>query len=125
MGPRFLPLESGLPSANSPARRSRNPSCIDGRSLVPQILRTPGIPRAWTHNDLGRRHGGETPFDGNSRHFRDSGKLIDARALPLEKEAAPDDPAAIAARQRLAPLFKKLRPDEPRPAEPFGAPALR
>lgn len=93
---------------------------IDGRSLAPQIHGKPGIARAWTHNALGRRHGGETLFDGKFRLFRDCGKLVDARALPLEKPADPEDPEALAARKRLAPLFEKLQPGGPRPAEPFG-----
>jgi arylsulfatase A-like enzyme len=92
---------------------------IDGRSLAARIHGKPGIPRAWTHNALGRKNGGETLFDGKFRLFRDTGRMIDARALPLERPADPEDAEAIASRKRLMPLFETLRPGGPRPAEPF------
>jgi arylsulfatase A-like enzyme len=92
---------------------------IDGRSLVPQIHGKGGIPRPWTHNALSRKLGGETLFDGSFRLFRDNGKLIDARALPHEKEADSSDPAAAAAKATLQAVFKIIRPDGPRPPVPF------
>ncbi len=81
---------------------------IDGRSLAPQIHGKPGIHRPWTHNALGKKHGGETLFDGKFRLFRDSGKLIDARSLPLEKPADANDPEAVAAKATLEAAFGKL-----------------
>ncbi|MFM7180154.1 MAG: sulfatase-like hydrolase/transferase [Verrucomicrobiales bacterium] len=92
---------------------------IDGRSLVPQIHGKPGIPRVWTHNALGKRHGGETLFDGNFRLFRDDGKLIDGRSLPLEKPAAENDPEAEKAKAALQAVFEKIQPSGPRPPLPF------
>ncbi len=92
---------------------------IDGRSLVPQINGKPGISRDWTHSALGKRHGGETLFDGQFRLFRNDGKLIDARALPLEKPADPNDPVAAAAKATLEAAFGKIQPDGPRPPMPF------
>jgi arylsulfatase A-like enzyme len=59
--------------------------------------------------------------DGKFRLFRNSGKLIDARALPLEKPADADDPDAIAAKVRLQAIFQKITPDGPRPPLPFPA----
>jgi arylsulfatase A-like enzyme len=93
---------------------------IDGRSLVPQIHGRPGIPRAWTHNALGKRHGGESLFDGKFRLFRDDGKLMDGRSLPLEKPATGNDPEAERAKEALQIVFEKLQPDGPRPPVPFG-----
>jgi arylsulfatase A-like enzyme len=91
----------------------------DGRSIAAQIHGKPGIPRLWVHNKLGQKHGGETLFDGRFRLFRSSGKLIDARALPLEKPADPSDPEARAAQLKLTAVFKKITPHGPRPPEPF------
>jgi arylsulfatase A-like enzyme len=91
----------------------------DGRSIAAQIHGKPGIPRQWVHNNLGQKHGGETLFDGKFRLFRSSGKLIDARALPLEKPADPSDPEARAAQLKLTAVFKKITPHGPRPPEPF------
>jgi arylsulfatase A-like enzyme len=96
---------------------------IDGRSLVPQLRGEPGIPRLWTHNALSAKFGGETLFDGRFRLFRDHDKLIDARALPVEKSADPQDPEAAAAKANLEAVFKTIRPDGPRPPVPFGSSA--
>jgi hypothetical protein len=68
---------------------------------------------------LSANHGGETLFDGKFRLFRKNGKLIDARALPLERPADLDDPEAKAAKTKLEGLFKKITPNGPRPPEPF------
>ncbi|MCU0779536.1 MAG: sulfatase-like hydrolase/transferase [Akkermansiaceae bacterium] len=97
------------------------PSSItqDGRSLVPHLHGKPGVPRAWVHHALAERLGGENLFDGEFRLFRKSGKLIDARALPLERPAAPDDSAATAAKARLQAVFDQIQPDGPRPPVPF------
>ncbi len=92
---------------------------VDGRSIAPQIHGRPGIHRPWTHNAFTPRYGGETLFDGNFRLFRASGKLIDARNLPEEKEADLEDPEAAAAKARLRAVFDKLTPDSPRPPVPF------
>jgi arylsulfatase A-like enzyme len=92
---------------------------IDGRSLVPQIEGKSGVTRPWTHHALSRKLGGETLFDGSFRLFRDNGKLIDARALPLEKAADPSDPQAAAAKATLQAVFNTIRPDGPRPPVPF------
>jgi len=86
---------------------------------VPQIHGKPGIPREWVHHALHPRKGGETLFDGSFRLFRDSGKLIDARDLPLEKPADPNDPEAAAAKSRMEAVFCKIQPDGPRPSVPF------
>ncbi len=90
---------------------------IDGRSLVAQFHGKPGIPRAWTHNALGKRHGGETLFDGKFRLFRNSGKLIDARALPLEKPADESDPEAAAAKAKLEAVFKTIQRETQTPPQ--------
>jgi arylsulfatase A-like enzyme len=92
---------------------------IDGRTIVAQIHGKPGIPRTWVHNALSANHGGETLFDGKFRLFRKNGKLIDARALPLERPADLDDPEAKAAKTKLEAIFKKITPNGPRPPEPF------
>jgi len=93
---------------------------IDGRSIAAQIHGKPGIPREWVHHALSARHGGETLFDGNSRLFRNNGKLIDARALPMENPADMKDPDAIAAKASLTAVFKEITIDGPRPPEPFS-----
>ena len=91
---------------------------------MPQIHGKPGIPREWVHqghHGPSSKEGGENLFDGKFRLFRNSGKLIDARALPLEKPADADDPDAIAAKVRLQAIFQKITPDGPRPPLPFPA----
>lgn len=93
---------------------------IDGRSLVAQFHGKPGIHRPWTHNALSKKHGGETLFDGKFRLFRDSGKLIDARDLPLDKPADENDPDTISSKAALQAVFEKIQPDGPRPPLPFG-----
>ena len=93
---------------------------IDGRSIVRQIHGKPGIPRDWVHHALSAKHGGEALFDGKFRLFRTSGKLIDARALPIEKPADPKDPEAIAAKKKLKVVFEKITPTGPRPPLPFS-----
>jgi arylsulfatase A-like enzyme len=113
----LFPTICGLSDTKIPATIT-----IDGRSLVPQIHGRPGIPRAWTHNALGKRHGGETLFDGKFRFFRDDGKLIDGRAMPLEKPAEKNDPEAERAKAALQAVFEKLQPDGSRPPVPFGEP---
>ncbi|MGB6223661.1 sulfatase-like hydrolase/transferase [Haloferula sp.] len=92
---------------------------IDGRSIVPQIHGKSGVPRPWTHNALSKKFGGETLFDGSFRLFRNNGKLIDARALPLEKTADPSDPEAAVAKAKLRAVFESISPDGPRPPVPF------
>jgi len=62
---------------------------------------------------------GESLFDGRFRVFRNSGKIIDARSLPAEQPADGNDPEAAAAKARLKAVFEKIRPDGPRPPEPF------
>lgn len=94
---------------------------VDGRSIVPQLHGRSGIPRAWVHHAIGR--GGENLFDGSWRLFRNSGKLIDARDLPAEPNAAKDAPEANAARIRLSAIFKKITKRGPRPPEPFARPS--
>ena len=94
---------------------------IDGRSIAAQIHGKPGIPRDWVHHALAKKRGGETLFDGKFRLFRNSGKLIDARELPIEKTADANDPEAIAAREKLKAVFQKITPDGPRPPLPFAA----
>jgi len=94
---------------------------IDGRSIVAQLHGRPGIRREWVHQTLAERLGGESLFDGKFRLSRQSGELIDARALPLEKPADLNDPEAAAAKARLTAVFEKIRPDGPRPPEPFPA----
>jgi arylsulfatase A-like enzyme len=92
---------------------------LDGRSLVPRLHGKPGIPRDWVHHALDKRKGGENLFDGQFRLFRQSERLIDARALPLEKPADPKDPEAEAAKTMLTAIFEKIQPDGPRPPVPF------
>ena len=96
------------------------PGPIDGRSIAAQIHGQPGIPRAWVHTTLGEKFGGETLFDGQFRLYRKSGKLLDARHLPLEKSADPNDPVAQAAKAKLEAVFEKITPTSPRPPVPFG-----
>ena len=62
---------------------------IDGRSLVPQLHNRPGSKREWVHHGYKKE---ENLFDGSWRLHRNSKKLIDARALPLEKPAVAGDP---------------------------------
>ncbi len=91
---------------------------IDGRSLAPQLRGKRGIPRQWVHHAYTQKAGGDNLFDGNFRLFRD-GRMIDARSLPMEKPADPDDPEAIAAKARLDALFQKIQRQGPRPPVPF------
>jgi arylsulfatase A-like enzyme len=92
---------------------------LDGRSLVPQLHGKPGIPRAWVHHALHEKQGGENLFDGQFRLFRQSEKMLDARALPSEKSADLSDPEAAAAKAKLEGVFGKIRPNGPRPPLPF------
>lgn len=99
------------------SRTELNPTlAIDGRSIVRQLRGLPGIPRPWVHH----AYRGENLFDGKFRLFREGGKMIDARMLPVEKPAAPDDPEARAARKQLMEVFKKIQPDGSRPPAPFA-----
>ena len=91
---------------------------IDGRSIAEQIHGKPGINREWVHHALDKKNGGENIFDGKFRLFR-SGKMLDARALPLEKPADLNDPATIAAKAKLEAVFEKITPDGTRPPLPF------
>lgn len=90
----------------------------DGRSIAAQIHGKPGIPRGWVHHALAPQHGGECLFDGKFRLFR-SGKMIDARKLPLETPADLSDPEAAAAKAKLEAVFEKIQANSPRPPEPF------
>jgi arylsulfatase A len=90
----------------------------DGRSIAPQLHGKPGIPREWVHHALDKRNGGETLFDGKFRLFR-SGKMIDARELPLEKPADLNDPETAAAKKKLESIFAAITPDGTRPPLPF------
>ncbi len=92
---------------------------IDGRSLVAQVHGKPGIRRPWVHHALATDLGGENLFDGRFRLFRHSGKMIDARELPLETPANLNDPEAAAIKAHLEAVFKEIRPDGPRPPECF------
>lgn len=103
--------------------RTPMPGPVDGRSIVAQIHGKKGIPRTWVHTTLGEKWGGETLFDGEFRLHRNSGKLIDARKLPLEKTADPDDPIARTAKAKLEAVFNTIRRDGPRPPHPFAAAA--
>lgn len=91
----------------------------DGRSIAAQIQGKPGIPRDWVHHALDKKHGGECLFDGKFRLFR-SGKMIDARALPLEKAADLKDPETVAAKEKLNAIFQKITRDGSRPPVPFA-----
>ncbi|MFK7851788.1 MAG: sulfatase-like hydrolase/transferase [Akkermansiaceae bacterium] len=94
-----------------------NPSHpIDGRSIAAQLHGNPGIPRLWVHH----AYKGEDLFDGKFRLSRKSGKLIDARDLPIEKPADLKDPEAQAAKKRLTEVFEKIQSTSPRPPEPFA-----
>lgn len=93
---------------------------IDGRSIAPQIHGKPGVPRFWTHNALGKRHGGETLFDGKFRVFRNDDKIIDVRSFPLEKTPDAKDPDALAAKTTLKQVFEKLVKNGPRPPVSFA-----
>ena len=57
-------------------------------------------------------------FDGAFRLYT-NGKLIDARNLPAEPKADPQDPAAADARRRLRPLLDGITKDSPAPALTF------
>jgi arylsulfatase A-like enzyme len=89
---------------------------IDGRSLVAQLQSKSGVKRPWVHHAYGNK---ENLFDGNWRLGRNSGKMLDARALPREKPADLSDPEAAAAKTRLTALFKKISPSGSRPPEAF------
>lgn len=93
---------------------------IDGRSLVPQLHDKTGVPRQWVHHALQKRLGGETLFDGQFRLFRESGKLVDARALPLENPADLSDAEAATSKAKLDAVFRKITPSGPRPPVPFA-----
>ncbi len=94
---------------------------LDGRSIVPQIHGQPGVPRPWVHHALAKQRGGENLFDGHFRLFRTTGRLIDAHGLPAEKPSDSADPEAAAAKAELKDIFEKIRPDGPRPPEPWPA----
>jgi hypothetical protein len=51
--------------------------------------------------------------------YSDVGKLIDARALPHEKEVDDFDPAAAVAKMTLQTVFKTIRRDGPKPPVSF------
>ncbi|WP_145263992.1 sulfatase-like hydrolase/transferase [Planctomycetes bacterium Pan216] len=95
---------------------------IDGRSIVPQLKGEPGTRRDWVHHGIvktKRYGGGENLFDGSWRLFRENGRLLDARSLPSETKAKPEDVEAKGARERLEAVFEKISPKGERPPEPF------
>ena len=63
--------------------------------------------------------GGENIFDGSWRLFRESDQLWDARQLPAEPEAEPDDPEAQHAKNNLRKILEAISRDGPRPPVPF------
>ncbi|QDS91474.1 Arylsulfatase precursor [Roseimaritima multifibrata] len=80
---------------------------IDGRSFLAQMHGKEGNPREWTHQGL---YGKENLFDGSWRLWRKQGSLWDARNLPAETPANPDDSEAAAARIRLNKVFDQITP---------------
>ncbi|MDF1849211.1 MAG: sulfatase-like hydrolase/transferase [Verrucomicrobiales bacterium] len=76
-----------------------------GQSLKPQFHGKPGTARTWTHQGLSHD---QTLFDGSWRLFRKSGKLIDARKLPVEKIVETETTETKAARERLEKIFEEI-----------------
>ncbi len=86
---------------------------MDGRSIAPQIHGRAGTPRQWVHHAIAGK--GENLFDGSWRLFRKNDQIWDARNLPAEPAAAPDDEEANAARVRLNQIFKNLSQSDEQP----------
>lgn len=100
----FFASFADLAGASLPAK-----TVIDGRSFAPQLRGEKGQPRAWAFSQLARNWWArEAGYKLNQ-----SGELFDLSDAPFTEKLVPadtKDPAAIAARQRLAAALAQLNP---------------
>lgn len=100
----FFPTFAELAGAKLPEK-----TIIDGRSLAPQWRGEKGEPRTWAFNQLARNwYVRETGWKLNQ-----SGELYDMSDAPFTEKLVPADsnnPAALAARQRLQAVLDQLNP---------------
>jgi len=100
----FFPTFAELAGAKLPDK-----TIIDGRSLAPQFRGEKGQPRTWAFNQLARMwYVRVTGWKLNEK-----GELYEMSGAPFEEKLVPADsknPAALAARQRLAAVLSQLNP---------------
>lgn len=100
----FLPTFAELAGAKLPAN-----TVIDGHSFAPQLRGQQGKPRDWIFIQLARQW-----YVRDARwKLNQTGALFNMSKAPFEEPLVPantTDPAAIAARKRLAAVLEKLNP---------------
>jgi arylsulfatase A len=100
----FVPTFAELAGAKLPLDK-----VLDGHSFAPQVLGRHAKPRDWIFIELGR----DWYLREAGWKLNRSGRLFDMTHSPFEEPLVPadtQDPAAIAARQRLEAALDKLNP---------------